>query len=128
MVDLEDIPTVKKQRGGTVGEGSRHGTHRSALEQAAFEWDADGLQRASLRASLLIFRDDASRRRICSGDGRHPCGLVLVRPRRSDCSATECSCRADTVAMAARIGADKGQVGGSGHHSTALPACPLAAC
>mmetsp|Transcript_1925 Transcript_1925/g.3909 ORF Transcript_1925/g.3909 Transcript_1925/m.3909 type:complete len:170 (-) Transcript_1925:221-730(-) len=109
-VDLEDLPTVKKQRGGTVGKGSRQGTHRSLLEQAAYEWDADGWQLASLGASLLIFLDDASRRRICSSDGRHQCGLVLVRPRRTDCSATECLCKADTVAMAARIGADKRQV------------------
>jgi len=109
-VDLEDMPTVKKQRGGTVGKGSRQGTHRSLLEQAAYEWDADDWQLASLGASLLIFLDDARRRRICSGDGRHQCGLVLVRPRRTDCSATECLCKADTVAMAARIGADKRQV------------------
>lgn len=127
-VDLEDMPTVKKQRGGTVGKGSRQGTHRSLLEQAAYEWDADDWQLASLGASLLIFLDDARRRRICSGDGRHQCGLVLVRPRRTDCSATECLCKADTVAMAARIGADKRQVGGNGRPSTALPPRPSAAC
>ena len=109
-VEVESVPTVKKPRGGTVGKGTRQGTDRSALKQAAYDWDADGVQLASLHASLIIFRDNASRQRVCSGDGRHQCGLVLVRPRRPQCSAAECHCSADTVAMAARIGADKDKV------------------
>ena len=118
--------TVKKPRGGSIGKGTRKGTHRSPLAQATYDWDVDGFQLASLTASAFIFRDDASRLGLCLGSGRHMCGLVLVRPRRPRCSATECLCSADTVAMAARIGADKTKVCSHGCLSPASRARPSA--
>ena len=91
-------------KGGTHGKGSRQGTQRTPSEQYAFDWDHEGTQRKALNCSFIVYSDSASRSTICSADGRHKCGLVLVRPRRPACDASTCLCRADTSTMADRIG------------------------
>jgi hypothetical protein len=92
------------RKGGTKGAGTRPGLERDAAEALAFEWDLDGVQLASLSASKLVFLAEPFRANVCAGDGRHPCGLILVRPRRAACGVATCLCAADTRSMAYRIG------------------------
>lgn len=60
------------------------------------------------------------------GDGRHPNGLVLCRPRRLTCFASTCECKADTFTMAGRMGASPLHVRPSALLVPATPAPPVA--
>jgi len=99
-----------KGRGGTKGKGTRGGTQRTLAEQAAYDFDLDGGQEAALYASMAVYEDDAQRSAACATDGRHKSGLVLHRPKRPACGEEACVCRANTGAMAGRIGADSTKV------------------
>ena len=94
-----------RTHGGTVGEGTRQGTKRTVTELLAWDFDRNHVQEARLHGAFGWWWDEASRAQVCQGDGRHPNGLILVRPRRETCSATACACDADTRMMACRIGA-----------------------
>ena len=101
---VASIRVVARHKGGTRGKGTRPGKSRTPAEWVAHQWDATGFQLASLNASFLIYSDAPSRVSVCMADGQHPCGLQLVRPRRAACDPSTCVCRADTTAMARRLG------------------------
>jgi hypothetical protein len=109
---VETLPAPKRPRGGTLGAGSRKPRRwRTVMQQAAYDWDVDGMQLKALDASRLLYQDPASRADVCAtSDGRHPCGLRLRRPRRLGCTESSCQCPADTSSMARFLFADAGRV------------------
>jgi len=60
-------PIGSGRRGGTVGAGTRQGTHRSHLQQLAYDVDVDGLQLRALKTSLDVYFDQSARAALCYG-------------------------------------------------------------
>lgn len=83
-----------------------HGKARGARTMSSSPtMDVDGRQLRALQASLDVYFNPSERCKLCAtADGRHPCGLILLRPARPGCSPSRCLCRADTVTMAFRLG------------------------
>jgi len=106
--DEGDDGTPRKGSRGTVGAGTRQGTHRSPVEKLAYKFSPWQLQALSM--ALLVFQDASLRARVCQQqNGRHQNGLVLHRPT-AGCSIILCTCDADTTKMADRLGADRRHV------------------
>jgi len=106
--DSDDDGAPRKGPRGTVGVGTRQGTHRSPVEKLAYMFSPWQLQ--ALRMALLVFQDECMRVRVCQQqDGRHQNGLVLHRPV-AGCSISLCKCNAHTTQMADRLGADRRHV------------------